>query len=77
MTPKEKCDALITNFRYARDDGHEEYVARRCAQMCVEEIIATGALNDESSYVDMPSYLGFWENVLSEIKKLQTSSLPF
>lgn len=78
MTPKEKCDELIRKFiplcNGTTEIGYGEYGfveeerndnAKKCALICVEEIISASEYNNVETWNK-----DWWENVKSELEKL-------
>lgn len=67
MEPKEKAQELITKFRYSREDGHEDFVAKQSAMICVDQIISLDVWDNAHYAIEGQSY---WEQVKDEIFKL-------
>jgi len=78
MEPKDKAIELLNKINNEQITLHvwkaaSEYAKqdlKRKALIVVEEVIATDMLIDEEVFVNTVSYLGFWQNVRDEIKKL-------
>ena len=75
MEAKEKANELVVSFYTIMPESSNEYgmdwdMAKKCALIAVDEIINSGALNDEEIYVSKPSYVGYWEEVKQEIENL-------
>jgi hypothetical protein len=69
MTPKEKSKELfMRNFEITVDD----YCAKQCALIAVDEIIKTESLaNRNCGYVTLTKeHLQYWQEVKQEIEKL-------
>ncbi len=71
MDAKNKAKELVEKCTFERKDGHENYVAKQCALIAVDELI-----NSWCAYTGMyeqqffDSELKYWEQVKTEIEKL-------
>ena len=67
MTPKEKAKELVNMFCWHQSDDYpnsdEDYHAKQCALICVDEILGGSRL----FYIEDYSY---WQEVKEEINKL-------
>jgi hypothetical protein len=77
MTPKEKAEELVSRFLLhvpaicsVHNAKNSVNNAKKCALIAVDEIIDTGMLINEDTYVMKPSYLQYWLEVKKEIEKL-------
>ena len=70
MTPKEKAQNLVDEFRFIIQDEDTECsneIAKKCAKLAVEKIL----LANPTWFVDQrQSTHKYWENVLKQIEKI-------
>ena len=67
MTPKEKAKELVDKMLHCYQGNIDEYTAKRCASIAVDEILSMGIMSDSGHFRMAKSY---WEEVKQEIKKL-------
>lgn len=65
MTAKEKAKELYEKILYGFQHSIDEYTAKKCATLCVDEIIKN--YDEKYKYCNTKVY---WEEVKSEIEKL-------
>ena len=84
MTPKEKAFALFTKFYFVNSESVElitgeyellfslhESDAKKCALICVDEIMEELECNADDFGLDIPnSVYSYWINIKQEIEKL-------
>jgi len=66
MTPKEKAKELINNMLYCYQGNIDEYTAKQCALVCVEEMIEDAKYDVYNGSVRIKN----WKEVKQEIEKL-------
>lgn len=69
-SPKEKAQDIFNKMLFCYQGHIDEYTAKQCALVAVDEIIKSDMLIDEDTYVMTPSYLQYWLQVKREIEKL-------
>lgn len=59
MTPKEKAEELVRHFKGRGMDGNENYAAKECALIVVDEILdaISGMVDEENGYSADEYYL--------------------
>jgi hypothetical protein len=69
MTPKEKAKELVQQFKGRGMDGDENYAAKECALIVVNEVLNAITFNmyDEDAYDKENS---FWEAVKLELENI-------
>ncbi len=69
-SPKLKAQDIFNKMLFCYQGHIDEYTAKQCALIAVDEIIKSDMLIDEDTYVMTPSYLQYWLQVKREIEKL-------
>jgi len=67
MTPQQiKAKDLVEKFRFKRNDDFEEFVAKQCAIIAVNEILEIVSSDDSILITE----LQWWQQVKEEINKI-------
>ena len=67
MTPKEKAEELVDKMLYCFQGHIDEYTAKQCALIAVDEIIGSHLLSNKILNTHPVDY---WQEVKQEIEKL-------
>jgi hypothetical protein len=79
MTAKEKAKELVDNMLYCYQGNIDEYTAKQCALVSVDEIyklnLKVGAYVDTDS--DKENYYSYWEDVKKEVLTIDNKAREY